>query len=298
MTPNAKEHSDEVTIDINYFNEDWYKMYFGSVSLDGLHSALLFLLLHCLEGDISELCVTLSGADITVRHDGKPLEQSLDIEVVRAVCESFIYKDKQISLRFDKTIFKTTMLNNDALFDKLRELAFLNKDLRITYNGYSFNYENGLIDFYNYLHAKAGFCTYNTYMPIGFYAADGDMSVDVAFSCANSSHSPGILTYVNNQKTVKNGVHADGFIKALKHELRAYKQFSCEHISTLRNIDLGLIVHARTKNPSFEGALRQRLANPEICRFVFEVTKENLKQIFMENPEIASAFVKCWRCRK
>lgn len=270
-------------------------MFFGSTSLCALHIAISDLVHYCVDSCKRKISLTLEGADIVIRHEGKKLATNYCTAIVKAVCDTFTYENNQFQFRFDKEIFESVEPNIDVLFDTLRELAFLNKNLNITFNGHTFHYENGLIDLYQYLQVKSGLYWRSKHVPASFHAEDSCMEVDVAFAPISSSFDSCIFSYVNNHRTEDNGVHVDGFIKGLKSVLNKYKHL-CEHITTLNNIDVGLIIHVKTLNPRYDGSTKRKLSNIEIYQFVMKATKENLKYIFTENPGIAPEFVKCWRC--
>lgn len=271
-------------------------MYFGSTSLGGLHLAISNLVHYCIDSHKREISLTLNGANVVIRHEGEKLVSNFCTDITKAACDTFIYENNQFQFRFDKEIFESVEPNMDALFDTLRELAFLNKNLHITFNEHTFHYENGLIDLYQYLQVKSGLYWRSKHVPASFHAEDDCMEVDVVFAPTSSSFDSCIFSYVNNHRTEDNGVHVDGFIKGLKSVLNKYKQYSCEHMATLKNIDVGLIIHVKTLNPQYYGSTKRKLSNTEIYQFVMKATKENLIRIFTGNPRIAHKFVKCWRC--
>ena len=271
-------------------------IYFGSVSLWGLHNAIISLVHHCIDNNKRAISLTVNGADIAIRHEGERLACDFEINVVKAACESFIYEDNQFQLNLDKDIFETVEPNIDVLFDALRELAFLNSDLRITFNERAFHYKNGLIDLYNYLQARSGAYWVNKCIPISFCAQDEGMEVDVVFARVSSPFDLRIFSYVNNHRTDDNGVHVDGFIEGLNSELNKYKQHSCGHMTVLKDMNVGLIIHVKTQNPTYSGATKRKLASPEVHQFIVRATRDNLKRIFAENSQMASSLMKCWRC--
>lgn len=271
-------------------------VFFGSVGLAGLHNAILHLIYHCVESGRGEMSVALTGGDIRINHDGEELEAHPEIDIVKAVCETFRYKNNEFQFKFDKQIFEITEPNTDALFDRLRELAVLNKGMKISFNGYSFCYENGLLDYYQYQKTKAGFYWLDNDKPISFRAKDGDMELDVV-CIAVSTIEPCIFSFVNNCVTEENGTHVDGFIKGLRSELRKNKDDSCEHMTGLKKSDIGLVIHVRSPRPQYAGGTKRRLSSQEIYQFVMNATRENLAHIFAESLDKAHQFVQCWRCR-
>ncbi len=271
-------------------------MYFGSNSLRGLHIAISTFIIDFIMKDSKHISLTLNNADIIISHEGELLKPSYDSDFIVAACETFIYKDNRFNLRFDKAVFKTTVPNEDALFDMLRELAFLNKDLHITFNAHEFHYEKGLFDFYEYLQLTAGHYWSSKNIPGGFHAEKDGMALDAVFDSASLHFDTCVYSYANNMRTQENGVHADAFMCGLRTVLSGYRHLFCEDIKSVKDIEASLIIHVRVEKPMYEGATKRKLGGSELYQFVLDATIENLSRIFEENPLMLSAFVKCWRC--
>lgn len=265
-------------------------MYFGSDDCWGLHNAIMDIVNYCIENQKNDIDIVTNGADIRIRHEDEKLASNFDTDVVKSACEFFDYNSNLYQFRFDKEIFKNTEPNTDVLFDILRELAFLNKNLKICYNGHCFCYKNGLMDLYQYLKIKAGFYWHDKHNPISFSAEEGDMELDAVFAAVDSM-DPCIFSFVNSCKTVDNGSHVDGFIKALKEVVYKYKQDSPEYKKAIRKNDVALVIHIRTRDPHYAGATKREITNPEVYQFVKKTTKENLGRIFADNPDIVLTYI-------
>lgn len=126
-------------------------LFFGSVGLNGLHIAIMDIVFFCLENQKNDIQITVNGSDITISHDGEMLASNVNTDIVKYACDSFSYENNEYQFRLDREIFKITEPNYDVLFDSLRELAYLNKSLKINLNGHHFFYENGLMIFINTL---------------------------------------------------------------------------------------------------------------------------------------------------
>ena len=234
-------------------------MFFGSSALRGLHFAIIDLILYCIDKDKKSISITINGADIIIKHEGEMLEASYCTDIVKAACKTFVYENNKFQLCFDNSVFDTSEPNIDALFDRLRELAFLNKHLSITLNKYTFFYENGLNDFFDYLQDKAGRYWISKHAPVGFHAEDEGVEFDVLFASVCSSFESSIISYANNHRTEDNGVHVDGFVRGLKSVLTGYKPHMCEHMTSLKDVDIGLIMHVKALNLQYSGATKESL---------------------------------------
>lgn len=266
-------------------------MFFGSTDLCGLQNAIMDLVYHCIENQKHDIDIVINRPDITVGHEGETLAPNFYTDVVRSACETFDYQNNQYQFRFDNKIFENIEPNHDVLFDALRELAFLNKLLKIRLNGHCFCYENGLMDFYQYLKIKAGLYWHERHQPIGFYTKEGDMEMDAVFAAAHL-FDPCIFSFVNNCRTQDNGAHVNGFLKGLREEADKYKQNSSERMKIIRNDGIGLIIHIKTPTPQYSGATKREIINREVYQFVKRATKENAGRIFAENPDMALTYIK------
>ena len=297
----GEKHNWEYDYDYKELNDSIRKrpgMFFGSVGVSGVHNAILSLVEFLIENRKKEIFLTLNGPDITIAYiDEQPLN-NFWVDAVKAASETFTDENNQYKFRLDHDIFDNIRPNTDALFDSLRELAFLNKDLHITLNGHAFHYGNGLLDLYDYLQTKSGVYWHSKHEPFSFHAKHGDLEIDVTFAAISSPFDPCIFSYVNNHRTEEDGDHVDGFMKSLKSVLNNYRQYSCEHFRIWKDFDIGLIVHARTPHPIYGGSTKRKFINPDVHQMITSVSKENLNRIFNENPEIAKEFVRCWRCSK
>ncbi len=201
----------------------------------------------------------------------------------------------------DSQIFTKVRYNYDTLAQRLRELAFLNKGLKITLLDEreniedEFLYKGGLIEFVNYLdearnpiHKK----------PIYIEKIDIDTPVEIAMQY-NSTFTENILTYCNNVNTIEGGTHLSGFKSALTRTLNNYalrnnlikpnEKIALQGEDTREG--LTAIVSVKVPEPQFEGQTKTKLGNSEIRGIVETIVNDKLFEYLEENPSIAKAII-------
>ena len=204
----------------------------------------------------------------------------------------------------DKEIFPKIYFSYDTLAQRLRELAFLNKNLLITLfderedKSEDFQYKGGLIEFVNYLdesrspiHKK----------PIYIEKTDNNIPVEIALQY-NSTFTENILTYCNNVNTVEGGTHLSGFKSALTRTLNNYalknNLIKPTDKITLQGEDtregLTAIISIKVPEPQFEGQTKTKLGNSEIKGIVESIVNEKLYEYLDDNPSTGKAIIeKC-----
>lgn len=206
------------------------------------------------------------------------------------------WADPQI---FNKIVYKYEILSN-----RLRELAFLNKNLKIillderTEKEESYQYQGGLRSFVEYLDENR---TPVHKEPIYFDGEREDVLIEIAMQY-NSSYTENILTYCNNVNTIEGGTHLSGFKAALTRSLNTYAQKnnlikSADKMSLSgEDVREGLtaIVSVKVTEPQFEGQTKTKLGNSEVRGAVESLVNEKLYDFLEENPKIAKAVIeKC-----
>lgn len=201
----------------------------------------------------------------------------------------------------DAEIFETTVFNAETLSQRLREMAFLNKGLKITLedkrNAESeklvFHYEGGLMSFVEYLNKGKEPVS----KPIYFESLGGEVEVEVAFQYT-TAYSENIHSFVNNINTIEGGTHLEGFKRGLTKAFNDYsRKFNLlkEKDPNLQGDDIreGItaIVSVRVKEPQFEGQTKTKLGNSEVTSIVNNVILEKLSYYLEENPKEAKAIV-------
>lgn len=205
----------------------------------------------------------------------------------------------------DKLIFRNINFKYETLEDRLRELAYLNKDLTIIVaderqnKKNEFKFKGGLIDFVKYLDEGEKSISGK---PISISGERENVQVEIAFQY-NESYNDDILTFVNNINTHEGGTHLEGFKSALTRTLNNYGSkngiFKNDKI-TLTGDDfregLTCVVSAKVPEPQFEGQTKTKLGNSEVKGIVQSITGEQLGNYLEENPSVAKKIIeKCLR---
>jgi len=203
----------------------------------------------------------------------------------------------------DTEIFKKINYNFDILCERLRELAFLTKDLLITIDDNrnkrkdKFKYEGGLIAFIKYLDQNRDSIQNK---PIYIEAERENVPVEVALQY-NDGYTENIFSYVNNIHTIEGGSHLVGFKSALTRTLNNYAQKN----NLLKNADFTLsgedvregltaIISIKHIEPQFEGQTKTKLGNSEVKGIVENIVGDNLSLYFEKNPsQVKKIIEKC-----
>jgi DNA gyrase subunit B len=207
-----------------------------------------------------------------------------------------------VTFKPDGTIFKeTTVFEYDVLKQRLREMAFLTKGLKITLRDFRveegqepieqiFHYEGGIKEFVQYLN-KSKTALYDNIM---YFEGDkNNIHVEVAFQ-HNDSYNESTYTFVNNINTPEGGTHLEGFKAALTKTFNDYARAnkmikdSDDNLSG-EDIREGLtsIISVKVEEPQFEGQTKQKLGNSEARGAVASIVTEQLTYFLEQNPQVA-----------
>lgn len=205
----------------------------------------------------------------------------------------------------DDEIFETLDFDFDILKTRLRELAFLNKGIKITLedkrkgkeNKKEFCYEGGIVSFVKYLSSHKQVLHDE---PINFTQTNTDNAVEIAMQYTDS-YSENIYTFANNIATHEGGTHLSGFKAALTRTVNDYaKKYGIlkpqEPALSGEDIREGLvaIISVKLMDPQFEGQTKTKLGNSEIRAVVDSCVSTGLKAFLEENPAVAKNVVeKC-----
>jgi len=210
----------------------------------------------------------------------------------------------------DNTIFQTTVYQKDILEGRLRELAYLNRKVRITLtdlrekdeNGdfytKEFYSEGGIVEFLEILdrHAKRTPIITNSLYVEGYDEAS-NVTVEVAMSY-NDDFKEHIFSYVNNINTIEGGTHVTGFRQALTRVFKSYgdKEGMFEKAKvTVEGDDfregLSSIISVKVPEPQFEGQTKTKLGNSEVSGIVQTTVARTLQAYLEENPKEAKNII-------
>lgn len=205
-----------------------------------------------------------------------------------------------IKFKADPLIFETLEYDYETVKGKLRNMAFLNKGLRITLmdNRTStfeeYKYDGGIIEFVRFLTEG----NVPIHKNIIYFEEKMDSIVVQEAMLYNNSSYETLLGYVNDIQTTEGGTHITGFRAALTKVINDYAK---EHqllreISSITGDDVreGLVcvIQLMHPEPQFEGQTKSKLGNSEVKGIVTSITTKNLKRFFEEHPEDATNIVK------
>ena len=200
----------------------------------------------------------------------------------------------------DPEIFEHTVYNADTLAQRFKEMAFLNKGLKITLTDRRdeepkelvFHYEGGLLSFVEHLNKSK-----EAVSSIIYLESKGSVEVEIAFQYT-TAYSETMLSFVNNINTIEGGTHLDGFKRGLTKVFNDYgRKFNIlkEKDSNLQGDDIreGItaIVSVRVSEPEFEGQTKTKLGNSEVMGIVNSVMLDKLAYYLEENPKEAKAIL-------
>jgi DNA gyrase subunit B len=249
---------------------------------------------------------------VTVQREGKVFEQEYKIGVPQYAVREVGTSDRtgtRVHFWPDGSIFITTTYNKDILEGRLRELAYLNrgvrinlKDLREVENGQayekSFFSEGGIVEFVEMLDNNAG----RTPLIPKVIAVEGrDESTNVAVEVAlsyNDSYNEHIYSYVNNINTIEGGTHVSGFRRALTRVFKSYGDRNGLFEKAKVEIEgddfregLSAIISVKVPEPQFEGQTKTKLGNNEVMGVVDSTVSKVLEAYLEENPKEAKNIV-------
>jgi len=230
---------------------------------------------------------------------GKPLYE------VKEMGTTDIHGTK-ITFTPDSSIFTTTEFKFDILANRLRELAFLNKGIRLNIRDLrttdeegnhpekSFYSEEGLKEFVEFLDKSREPITQDV---IHIHNDDGEVPVEVALQY-NTSFNENVFSYVNNINTIEGGTHLTGFRRGLTRTLKSYADNS-GMLSKLKFDILGddfregltAVISVKVQEPQFEGQTKTKLGNSDVSAYVNQAVSEALKNYLEENPRDAKTIV-------
>ena len=206
----------------------------------------------------------------------------------------------KITFSPDPTIFTELSFGYDALSNRLRELSFLNKGLRIHFHDErdgkdnEFFYEGGIVSFLKHLSENKKVLHSE---PIYIEREKEDSRLELAL-VYNDGYNEEIFTFVNNVNTRDGGTHLSGFRSALTRTINSYavqkKMLKNGDISlTGEDVREGLIAVLSIKipEPQFEGQTKGKLGNTEVKGMVEQIVNDQLGRLFEEQPIIAKAIV-------
>ena len=257
-----------------------------------------------------------SHLKVNVYQDGKVYQQEYergkvlyDLKVVgetdRTGTTVQFWPDVKTHETPEPGIFETGNFDFDTLRTRFREMAFLNKGIRITIRDErvepalekEYHYEGGIVSFVEYLN-KNKTCLFEK--PIYIEGVKDTSTVEVALQW-NDGYTENVFSFANNFLTPEGGTHLTGFRTALARVINAYgreKKILKDADANLTSDDvregLTAIVSVKLVEPQFEGQTKSKLGNSEIRPLVDGMVAAKLTDVFEENPSIGRAVLdKC-----
>ncbi|RPI64843.1 MAG: DNA topoisomerase (ATP-hydrolyzing) subunit B [Ignavibacteriales bacterium] len=245
-----------------------------------------------------------------VRRDGKIYVQEYRKGIpVDKVKQTGTYKGDQtgtkVTFKPDGEIFKTTKFNFETVAERLRELAYLNKEVTMILKDENdgqeetYRFKGGLIDFVKYLDEQRT----AMHKPVYIEGEKENTPVEISFEYSDS-YSENVHSYVNNINTIEGGTHLVGFRTALTRTLNnyAYKNGLIKENNkiTLTGDDfregLTAVISVKVMEPQFEGQTKTKLGNSEVKSVVETIVGEKLSEYLEENPSVGKKIIeKCMR---
>ncbi|VAX30688.1 DNA gyrase subunit B [hydrothermal vent metagenome] len=241
--------------------------------------------------------------ELEIKRDGKVFQQRYERGVPVKPLQ-LVGKTKstgtKVTFKPDPEIFETTEFSYDVLSQRLRELAFLNRGLRINITDErsgkkrEFHYEGGIVSFVEHLNKNK---TVLHPKPVYIFGERDGISVEIALQY-NDSYTETIYTFANNINTREGGTHLIGFKSALTRTANQYALSSGilkNGKGTLSGDDIreGLtaVISVKLPDPQFEGQTKMKLGNTEVKGIVESIVNEHLGRFFEENPAHARKII-------
>lgn len=239
--------------------------------------------------------------EVTIHQDGKMYRQRYERGKVMYPLKEIGKTDHtgtEVVFLPDKEIFEETVFDFDTLRQRLREMAFLTKGIKIVLTDErleetkvrEFHYEGGIKEYVSYLNRNKD----PLYEQIIYCEGQReDIVVEVAMQ-HNDSYQEGTYSFVNNITTPEGGTHLTGFRNALTKTFNDYakkNKILKENEANLMGEDiregLSAIISIKISEPQFEGQTKQKLGNSEARGAVESVVTEQLTYFLEQNPSVA-----------
>jgi DNA gyrase subunit B len=254
-----------------------------------------------------------SKLHVTVQREGKIFEQEYSIGIPKYPVREIGASSGTGTLTHfwpDLSIFTVSVYKTDILEARLRELAYLNKGIRIVLidlrekddNGDSytkiFYSEGGIVEFVEMLDKTAG---RTPFLPNVIFVEGRDPDTNVAVEVAltyNDGYTEHIYSYVNNINTIEGGTHVAGFRRALTRVFKSYgdRQNLFERAKVEIEGDdfregLSTVISVKVPEPQFEGQTKTKLGNSEVSGVVDSTVSRVLEAFLEENPKEAKNII-------
>ncbi len=289
--PKYKKSALEVVMTILHaggkFDKDTYKV---SGGLHGVGVSVVNALSEWMEVEVQR-----DGKVYYQRYErGKPVDDVLEIGETKTTGTKATFMP-------DTKIFETVKFTYDTLVTRLRELAFLNRGLKISIANHMeeetveevFEYEGGIVSFVEHLNNNR---TVLHDSPIYFERTKDDTIVEISMQYTDN-YAEYVYSFVNNINTHEGGTHLVGFKSALTRVANDYIKKNNLSKGDLKlsgeDIREGLtaIISVKITEPQFEGQTKTKLGNSEVKGIVDSMVSEGLSEYMEENPKVATTIL-------
>ncbi|MBI5798158.1 DNA topoisomerase (ATP-hydrolyzing) subunit B [Candidatus Woesearchaeota archaeon] len=238
---------------------------------------------------------------VTIHRDGKiytqDYERGIPITELKVIGDTTERGTIVTFLPDDEIFTETTVFEYEILAKRLRELAFLNKGIKISLKDEreegkenTFHYEGGLLEFIQYLNKNKTIL----HEAIYFEKEEEKTIVEVGLQY-NDGFSENVYSFVNNINTHEGGTHLVGFATALTRVINEYieKNFKNEEKLTGNDMKEGLtaVISLKVQNPQFEGQTKTKLGNSEVKGIVAKIVYKELSTFLEEHPDVAKKII-------
>lgn len=268
------------------FNKDNYKV---SSGLNGVGASVVNAL-------SEELVLEIKRDGFLWRQtfsEGKATSEMVNVEATDRTGTKTMFRP-------DHSIFDAVDFNFELLSQRLREMAFLNKEITITIKDdrtekfHKFKYEGGIVSFIEFLNSKK---TVLHEKPIYVTGSDKGVEVEVSMQY-NDSYNDMIYSFVNNINTHEGGTHLTGFRSGLTKTINAYGLANNLLKDLKENMSgedvregLTAVISVKHPEPQFESQKKIKLTNQDVRKIVDKITSEALSNYMEEHPPIARKIV-------
>jgi DNA gyrase subunit B len=240
--------------------------------------------------------------EVEIYSDGKVYYQTFEKGIKTSeLAETGKTRKRGTKVHFipDAEIFTTTVFNYEILVRRLRELAYLNKGIKITIEDErsdskdEFHYKGGIKQFVEYINRRHT----PLHKPIFMEGTKSDVQIEVAIQY-NDTYTEKLFSFANNINTVEGGFHLIGFKAGLTRTINGYatngnlpKNLQAKIIGDDVREGLTAIISVRITQPQFEGQTKTKLGNSEVKGLVESLVNEKLSSFFEENPSVARKII-------
>lgn len=243
--------------------------------------------------------------EVESRRDGKIYHQEYECGRTASkvkVIGSAKNTGTRVTFKADKEIFPAGInYSFDILSNRLRELAFLNKDLKIKLKDErakgreaEYQFSGGIVSFVEFLNKNKNVL----HKKVIYFAKEKDgIQAEIAMQY-NDGYAESIYTFANNINTIEGGTHLTGFKSALTRTLNQY----CKEKKLLKSEEgsvagddvregISAVISVKVPNPQFEGQTKTKLGNSEVEGIVESIVNEALGSFLEENPPVANKII-------